>query len=118
MTKYLAVFSFVILAVSTANAKGWYEVDTSVFKRVEIRSDSRISIQKVWQDTSYVNIQRIGSTPGTWLTNNIEITPPTGQEKSYLSLVLTAVTTGKPLYVYTSNTTGSGDVPVTRMQMQ
>ena len=118
MNKLLTVVGFTIFSVSIANAEGWYEVDTSIFKRVEVRTDNRISIQKIWQDTSHVNIQRVGSTPGTWLTNNIESTPPPGQEKSYLSLVLTAVTAGKSLYVYTSSSAGTGDVPVTRMQIQ
>jgi len=117
MKKHIVVL-VALITTFNVNAAGWYEIDTAIFNRVEVMPDNRITVQKKWQDTSLVAVNGLIGTSENWLTNAIDITPPAGLEKAYLSIVITAITAGKTLLVYTSGSANSGDIFTSRIQMQ
>lgn len=116
MKKTLLVVLINLLFISPAFADSFYKVDTMTFKRVEVRPGGIVWLQTGWGEPDG-NMESLEGA-GTWATSNIRITPPAGLENEYLSIVLTAVASGRSLVVLAIGSANAGDVNTSRIQLQ
>ena len=118
MKRILFTITILMMSYSAMAEDYWHRISTEVFTRVEVKQDGRIILQKAWEEPEGVSITSINHTTDTWTDcNSIIIEPPAGIEKQYLSVVLTAISTGKDIYVMTTSTTKQFDIFSSRIQM-
>lgn len=95
----------IILALAAATAvpalagTDWWKIHTTDFYRVEqMNSSTLIAVGLKYPLTSITIYNLDNGNPCT--CGQVNLTPPTGKESKWLNILLTAISTGRDVYVY------------------
>jgi hypothetical protein len=97
--KYSVIAAFLFFAQSAFCLDGWWTIDLNVYSMMDITGyNNNICIQA--PDGSSHQVGTGGNAAPS--VNQIVITPPPGKEHDWLSMILTAISTGKNIKIYGS----------------
>jgi len=101
-----------VLAASSASAADWFDNAGAYMGRIEPWSDGSIWLSIAASSSGPANLPGRAS---SCTVTQIHLLPPTGQEKAWLAVVLSAATTGKAISVFGECVPSNTRIDATRL---
>lgn len=111
--KYFILINIMLLPQVWADA--WYNNVGAHMGRIEQGSNGQIWLMRPTNDRTRVTISGDGE---SCYINQVKLIPPTGKEKEWLSMVLTATISGKALNVYGTCNNSTTTIDVVRLVLE
>jgi hypothetical protein len=118
--KSLGVAVFFMTTLFSNSYSAWFEVQADQFPRIEMLSNKQIILYRPINATgiSLSSFSPTGSAGESGTIDQITIIAPSGLENTFLSLLLTAASTGKKFIIEGHISTGTTVIGSSRVQIE